>query len=316
VAYHGAVLAAVESATGWDARQAHLIVGTSAGSITASMLRAGVPPGDLAAISEGRPLSATGARLAQIGRPHRPRPRPAHLLGFRAVGDPVGVVQALARGRLPFVPALPAGGIPTTPISAGIDTLFAGRWPDQPLWICAVDIRTGERVVFGAPGAPAAPVGSAVAASAAIPSYFAPVSIDGRRYVDGGVRSLVNLDLVVGSGLDLVVVSSPLSHASPVPWPAASTPMRQLLRARLRLEVAAVRRAGVPVVVIEPGRRVSAAMGLNPMDARRRGSVSRATREAVGDWLARGVTGRRLADALRGVSSPPAPEPESGTAVG
>jgi hypothetical protein len=61
---------------------------------------------------------------------------------------------------------------------------------------------------------------------------------------------------------------------------------------------------------------VSAAMGLNPMDARRRGAVSRTTREAVGDWLARGVTGRRLADALRDVTSPPAPEPESDTAVG
>jgi NTE family protein len=225
-------------------------------------------------------------------------------------------MQALAQGRSPVVPALPAGGIPTAAISTGINTLFAGGWPDDPLWICAVDMRTGQRVVFGAPGSPDAPVGSAVAASAAIPSYFAPVSINGRRYVDGGVNSLVNLDLVAERGLDLVVVSSPLSHASPVPWPAASTPMRQLLRARLRVEVAAVRRAGPPVVVIEPGRRVSAAMGLNPMDARRRGAVSRATTEAVGDWLARGVTGRRLAEALRGVARPPAPEPESDTAVG
>ena len=206
--------------------------------------------------------------------------------------------MALIAGRPSLAAALPAGGIPTTAISAGINAVFAGRWPKRSLWICAVDVRTGRRVVFGHPDGPEAPVGSAVAASAAIPGYFAPVLINGRRYVDGGLRSMTNLDLLAGAGVDLVVVSSPMSHVSLTSWPSVSSPVRQFLRSRLRAEVAALRRTGLPVVVIEPGSRVVASMGLNPMDARRRGPVSLATRTAVGDWLAHGQTGRRLAGVL------------------
>ncbi len=128
-------------------------------------------------------------------------------------------------------------------------------------------------------------MGQAVAASCAVPGYFKPVTIGGRRYVDGGLRSFTNMDLVAGSGLDLVIVSAPMSQASGWPAVSADTLLRQSLGARLRSEVAALRRAGVPVVTIEPDRQVARAMGLNPMDARPRGEVSRATRRRVGDWL-------------------------------
>ncbi len=69
VAYHGAVLAAIEEMTGWDPRSAEVLVGTSAGSITAAMLRAGVAAGDLRCMSEGEPLSQEGDRLAGRGSP-------------------------------------------------------------------------------------------------------------------------------------------------------------------------------------------------------------------------------------------------------
>ena len=49
--------------------------------------------------------------------------------------------------------------------------------------------------------------------SCAIPAFFAPVTIGGVRYVDGGAHSPTNADLVAGLGLDLVVVSSPMSVA-------------------------------------------------------------------------------------------------------
>lgn len=305
VAYHGAVLAALEEVTGWDPREAELIVGTSAGSVTASVLRAGIPASDLARLSEGLPLSPDGARLAAVGRPRRPRPSRADALSFRPVADMGGVLHALThplshppKGLV--VAALPAGGIPTTAISEGIDAVYGGRWPDRPLWICAYDLRHGRRTVFGRQGAPAASVGQAVAASAAIPAYFRPVEISGRRYVDGGVHSMANLDLVAEAGLDLVVAVSPLSHASPVPSASIGGIVRQSLRMRLAGEISALRRSGVPVVAIQPGRRVSAAMGPNPMDAARRGEVSRVAREGVVQWLAQGVEGRRLARLLAG----------------
>jgi NTE family protein len=308
VAYHGAALAALEEATGWDPRSADVMVGTSAGALTAAMLRAGVPADDMARISEGDPLSEEGARLAAVGRPHRPRPSLADALSFRPVADPAAVLRAFARPwtvspKALAVAAMPSGGISTDAISGGIDAVYEGRWPDRPLWLCSWDLRGGRRVVFGQPGAPAATVGQAVAASCAIPVYFKPVTIEGRRYVDGGVHSMVNLDLVADVGLDLVVAVSPMSQAAM--WGALSPGvfMRQPLRARLQAEVAALKRTGVPVVAIQPGRSVISAMGLNPMDAARRGAVSRATRAGVRRWLREGTEGRHLARVLRVAAS-------------
>ncbi len=317
VAYHGAVVAALEEATGWDPRSASLVVGTSAGSITAAMLRAGVPAADLARISEGKPLSDEGAYYASIGRPRRPRPQPADLLRVRPMADPGAVVHALTHPWSHPVAALmaammPAGGIPTHRISEGVNAVFAGGWPADPMWTCAVDLREGKRVVFGRPGAPAAPVGTAVAASSAIPAYFQPVTIDGRRYVDGGVHSMVNLDLAAGVDLDLVIVSAPMSDRSGPGSIGADTFWRQVMRARLHSEVSALRRSGVSVATVEPGQRVIMAMGLNPMDARRRGPVSRATRQGVHEWLTQTDEGAQVAATLALAASSPAQPPAGG----
>jgi NTE family protein len=299
LAYHGAVLSALQDVTGWDPRTAEVIVGTSAGSISAAMLRAGVPAGDLMRITEGLPLSPEGARLAGIGRPHRPRPKPWDVLHIRPVADPLGVVHGVTHPRSHSAGGLmaaliPAGGIPTHAISRGIDAVHAGGWPADPLWLCAVGLRDGRRVVFGREGSPDARVGQAVAASCAVPGYFQPVTIGGRRYVDGGTRSLTNLDLVAAMHLDLVIVSSPMSYAARRPAVAADTVMRHSLRAQLHAEVAALRRGGTPVVAIEPGRRVAHAMGYNPMDARPRGAVSRITHTSLTGWLSHHIEGRWL----------------------
>ena len=56
-AYHSAVLAVLQHDHGFDARTADMIVGTSAGSITGTLLRLGVSPRDLAAWTVKAPLS-------------------------------------------------------------------------------------------------------------------------------------------------------------------------------------------------------------------------------------------------------------------
>jgi NTE family protein len=300
VAYHGAVLGTIAEMTGWDPRTAEVVLGTSAGSITGSLLRAGLPAQDLMGISESLPLSVQGSELAAIGRPHRPRPQARHLLQVRPIADLLGVVHAVSHPLTHSLGALvaavmPSGGIPTVAISVGIDAMYAGSWPLEALWLCSVELRHGRRVVFGPPGCPAATVGQAVAASCAIPGYFQPVVIGGRRYVDGGVWSPTNLDVLAHVGLDLVIVSAPMSQASTWPVLALDTFVRQSLRARLRSEMAALRRAGVPVVSIEPDQRVARAMGLNLMDARPRGAVSQATRASVTAWLTGHTDGQQLA---------------------
>jgi len=71
-------------------------------------------------------------------------------------------------------------------------------------------------VVFGRPGAPEVPLHRAVAASCAVPGYFAPVHVGRHTYVDGGVHSPTNAAVLRGRGLDLVVVVSPMS--GPAGW--------------------------------------------------------------------------------------------------
>ena len=94
---------------------------------------------------------------------------------------------------------LPEGMVSTEPVEQIVRQVVPSGWPDHPaLWIVACDYETGERVVFGRADAPAADAADAVAASCAIPSFYHPKVIAGRRYVDGGLWSTSNLDLVAG----------------------------------------------------------------------------------------------------------------------
>src|SRR5687768_13521414 len=77
-AFHSGVLAALHESMGWDPRDAAVIVGTSAGSITAAALRAGLSAADGLARAQGRSMSPEGERLLRsIGPPRRPPLRPA-----------------------------------------------------------------------------------------------------------------------------------------------------------------------------------------------------------------------------------------------
>ena len=86
-----------------------------------------------------------------------------------------------------------------------------GEWsPHRGVWVVAMDYEDGRRVVFGRPGAPVAPLSSAVMASCAIPGWFAPVPINGRTFVDGGAVSATSIDVVAHAGLDEVYVVAPM----------------------------------------------------------------------------------------------------------
>jgi hypothetical protein len=122
---------------------------------------------------------------------------------------------------------------------------------------------------------------------------------------------MVNVDLVAGFDLDLVLVSAPMSDASSRPSFAADSFWRLALRARLHAELGALRRTGAEVAVIEPNRRVIMAMGLNPMDARRRGPVSRATTQSIHEWLTTTPEGVHVASILGRAASSPAGPPAS-----
>ena len=278
-AYHAGVLAGIEQATGWDPRGAEIIVGTSAGSIVAAMLRAGLTGADLAAASLGRPLSTAGAELlARAGPQARlATPGPQHA----ALGRGPAAAALLLRpwgvraGALAAA-LLPAGTVSTEAVAAGVRGVYGTGWADRPTWICALRLDDGRLVAFGRPGAPAASMAEAVAASCAIPAYFRPVEIGGHRYVDGGAHSVTNADLLRESELDLVIVSCPMGGTRDAFRMGIDLPLRAFVRARLAGEISILRRAGIPVLTLQPNPAVRSAMGGNPMDARRGRAVTTA----------------------------------------
>jgi NTE family protein len=155
--------------------------------------------------------------------------------------------------------------------------------------VIASDYATGERVVFGRADAPPAEIGDAVAASCAIPGFYRPVTIAGRRYVDGGVWSTSNLDILSGEELDLVICLNPTSSLHP---PQAWNPAHQIAhffrRASGRVlgsEAKALRATGTKVVLVQPTDEDHAVMGANLMATRNRNRVIEKAIETVGRQL-------------------------------
>ncbi|MCC6849887.1 MAG: alpha/beta fold hydrolase [Deltaproteobacteria bacterium] len=284
-AFHVGVLTALEEATGWDPRTADVIVGTSAGAIVAAMLRGGLAARDLAARALGEALSEEGRKVAAVlGRPMPPPARePWTWSTLLDAADVAYLKRALWRpweariGSL-VAAALPNGRIATDHLVGGIARLFGDRWPLGRLWINAVRLGDGARVTFGRAGSPPATIAQAVAASCAIPGYYRPVEIDGVRYVDGGVCSPTNLDLLADERLDLVLVSSPMSAGFDVFRPTADGPLRAFCRLVLRREMARVRASGTSVVPLEPSRVERELMGANALDTERRHGIIRGAR--------------------------------------
>ncbi len=217
-AFHAGAIAALGDSTGWDPREAELIVGTSAGSTIAATLRLGVAPTDLRNRATGRPLSADGRQRAPEVPPHwQSLPSGPPLLRWLRPSAPWLTAAALfgrgaPRPLLALAGLAPRGTIDGGPIGERIRAVAGdGWWPELPTWIPAVRLRDGRRTVFGRDAVEVAELAQAVQASSAIPGYFEPVHIGRHTYIDGGVHSPTNADLAAGLGFDLVVVISTMT---------------------------------------------------------------------------------------------------------
>lgn len=267
-AYHAGVLRALADGLGWDPREAHRVVGTSAGAQVGALMRAGMEAYDLSARVTGDPMSAAGQAIAEhwvrpLDDPKRPEGSRVYRPASSAYLKRLALRPWEARpGRL-FSAFLPTGQVCMKPQVKGLRNLFGDDWPEASLWITAVCLHSGERVAFGREDAPQVCVGTAVASSGAVPSVCTPVEHGGRHFVDGGMHSATHLDLLEDTDDELVIVSSPLSMFRP---------MRVLLAREVRRLLA----AGKRVVTFEPRDEAAKAMGLNPMDRARAPRVAEA----------------------------------------
>jgi NTE family protein len=261
------VLAALEREAAWDARDADLIVGTSAGSVTGAVLRVGVPATDLAASTYGVPMSKKGGTLLRRIMPDdSPLPVPSVTSLFRPWNPPsLALIGRTIRRPLAFRPdvaamtLLPRGRIDISDRAHALHELVGDTWPEG-LWLCAARRSDGGRVVFGRDGSPPAPLASAVLASCAIPGYFTPITIAGTEYFDGGVHSSTNADVLKKEHLDTVVVVTSMSAANGISaGPDAF--VRWTVHRRLAREIAHLEAQGTRVITIEPGLETRQAMG-------------------------------------------------------
>ena len=293
-AYEAGVLSAIADHTGWDPNHATIIVGTSAGSAVAAYLRAGLSAPDLYRRATGAPLSPAGAfLLAGIERP-TPVPAPPADLA-RRVPKPAAprlLAADLARpwrlraGRF-LAAAAPEGRVPTEMIGARVRRVHGDRWPARPTWICALRLNDGARVVFGRDEHPPIDLGTAVQASSAIPGYFAPVSVGSERYVDGGSHSPTNADVLVGTGLDTVIVVSPMSVNGAPATLDPRLPFRLWHKAVLSAEVRALKRSGVTVHTFEPSTEDVRTIGMNSLDVSRMARIADRARRSTLERLER-----------------------------
>lgn len=241
---------------------ADVLLGTSAGSTVAAQVGSGVPVEDLYfrqiggkshEIDPGVPVdSLAGLFMAAMLLPDATKAQKLQRVGEIALTIetvPESVRREVIASRLP-----------------------AADWPDRELRITAVDIASGELVLFTA--ASGVELTDAVAASCAVPGAWPLVTINGRRYMDGGVNSSVNMSSV--ADCDSAVVLVPSAQHTPSPWGISTAE-----------EIAAF--PGTTQVVFADAEAV-AAFGPNPLDPRCRAPAAQAGR----------AQGRREADRVAG----------------
>ena len=265
-AWMSAVIAGLSEATDFDPLGCEGYVGTSAGSIVAAALAAGIDP---------------RKRLGELPeQPAIPETEPEH----PGLAERVVNVSGLALGPVAAIglrSTEAAGALLRRAALARVDPgrrsladlgRAVERWGtswDGRLSIAAVELGTGRRVMFGTDGAPVASVGDAVEASCAIPGYFRPIEVDGRRYVDGGVWSPTNLDRAPVSRRTPVLCLNPTATLRPsraMPYGALGPVSRSLAA----VEALSLERRGAKVRVVAPDATSTAAMAGRLMDGRRR----------------------------------------------
>jgi NTE family protein len=236
---------------------AHLIIGTSAGAAVGAQLTSGTPLQDL-----------YGRQLAEQHGEIDPQFDLEPLIAFfTEMGDISGGVPPEKLVKMGAF-AKEARTVPLPERRAVIERRLPSHdWPDLLLRVTTVDADTGELVVLDATSGVS--IVDAVMASCAVPGVWPPVPLLGRLLIDGGVRSVTNLDLA--AGCDEVLVLAPLAQG----------PMRRLV------EEEAAGLAGT-VTVVFADDEAAEAMGPNPLDPARRSAAAQA--------------GRRQGRALAGLS--------------
>ncbi len=253
---------------GVDLGKADFIMGTSAGSFVGARLALGAEAATLADPILNEPPPAP--RPAGEARPASAAPAADLSVLAKMMAEAQGGVRDPQEVRAEIGAfALAAQTPDEATFIQSFGRSFAGlpddAWPERGYACSAVDAITGEFRMWTKDSGVG--VTRAVASSCAVPGVYPPVTLEGRRYIDGGMRSTLNADQA--TGYDLVVVVQ-------VRGGATAGAAAQATAARVEAELDVLRQAGAKVVLIGPDEGSQAAMGLNLMDFRKRAAAARA----------------------------------------
>ena len=226
---------------GVDVTDADLIIGTSAGSAVAAQITGAATLEALFA-RQLVPAEQSGELMAELDIEALTAMFGAAL---RVAKSPAEMRAAIGRA------ALAADTVPEPARRAVIEH----RLPDhtwaahRDVRLVAADAESGDMRVFTRDDGVS--LVDAVAASCAVPGVWPPVTIDGRRYIDGGVRSSTNADLAAGCGV--VLILAPVDDIAGIADVAVAAAIERLS-------------ASAAVTWVRPDAASTAAIGTNPLD--------------------------------------------------
>ncbi len=254
------------AAAGIDLSDADFFLGTSAGSFVGARLAMGTSPADLAApflaMKEGTGLPGTAPGTAAA--PPDLTPLMTKMAEIAAGKRPAQEVRAEIGAWALSCPTLSEDEFIAS-FGRSLAGLPGDAWPPRAYACTAVDAQDGAFKLWTAESGVG--LARAVASSCSVPGIYPPVTIDGRRYIDGGMRSGTNADMA--RGFEIVAIIAIRARAG-------AGPAAERARAVLDGEIAILREGGAKVAVLAPDADSAAALGLNLMDARRRPAAAAA----------------------------------------
>lgn len=207
---------------GFTVNDFDLYMGVSAGAAVAALMANGVKPAEIlgANLSGERPYyferrnifaPAMGEGLMTVPRAIR-KCIPLLKLCWRNRHQ-MSLIDLLDKAQ----EALPSGLYTLEPFARHLEATFAAKGLSnsfaelrKELYIPAIDLDTGQGVVFGDEHWRQVPIARAITASSAMPIYFRPVRIDGRDYIDAGVGRIAFFEVAVQKGADFLVIVNPM----------------------------------------------------------------------------------------------------------
>ncbi len=252
----GALIALNEALDGMDFQHVDVYVGVSAGAMISALLANGIAPEDMARVFiKPRPGDVTFSPLLFTQPNYREYVRriasvPTLLLSAAAryLRNPLknGILESFSG----LTRAMPTALFDNEPIERFLAGLFSNRGftndfrrLEKELYIVAVDLDTGESVRFGGEGAAHIPISRSVQASTALPGLYPPVKIEGRDFVDGGLKRTLHASVALDAGCDLLFCVNPI-----VPYDADLAPSDEQKKHRKLVQ------GGLPVVLSQTFR--------------------------------------------------------------